>query len=221
MTNEILNINDPKPPYVDPRHQLHVDNVELWNEVDGDFTHRLDYDLDENSIVFDVGGYIGDWAASIYSRYNCNVYIFEPVTSLCDRMKNRFKGNDKFKLFNIGLGNLTRDMYVATIGDESSFYLESANAQMARIINISEFIESHEIDEIDLLKLNIEGGEYEVIPRLIEAGLISRVKNVQVQFHYWIEDSEKMLAKIRQNLSRTHTLTYSFDYVWENWVRND
>jgi len=211
----------PEPPYVDPRHQILVDNVEIWNGVDGDFTHRLDYDLSEDAVVFDVGGYMGDWAASIYARHTCNIYIFEPVSSLHKRMVNRFKGNGKFKLFNIGLGKKTRDEYVATIGDESSFYLESSSSEIARVVNVSEFIEAHGIKEIDLFKLNIEGGEYEVIPRLIESGDINKVKNLQIQFHYWIENSDKMITKIRQKLARTHTQTYSYDYVWENWERND
>lgn len=205
------------PEEIDPRHQVLVDNVELWNCVDGDFTLRLDYDMNANSIVFDVGGYIGDWAASIYSRYNCNIYVFEPVQRLNQRIINRFCGNDKFKMYNIGLGGNTRDMPVAFIGDESSFFLESENSEIARIVDITEFMDAHEIGHIDLLKLNIEGGEYEILPRLIKSGYISRISNVQIQFHYWIENSDAQIADIRKQLAKTHVQTYSYEYVWENW----
>lgn len=42
-----------------------------WATDKGDSTHRLNYDLDENSIVFDVGGYLGKWAELIYAKYGC------------------------------------------------------------------------------------------------------------------------------------------------------
>ena len=35
--------------------------VERWFADDGDNTLRLNYPLDENSVVFDVGAYKGAW----------------------------------------------------------------------------------------------------------------------------------------------------------------
>ena len=34
-----------------------------------------------------------------------------------------------------------------------------------------------------LMKINIEGGEFELLERLLETRLISRIENIQVQFH--------------------------------------
>ena len=31
--------------------------IERWTKCNGDEIYRLDYDLDENSLVFDLGGY--------------------------------------------------------------------------------------------------------------------------------------------------------------------
>ena len=52
-----------------------------WVRDNGDHTLRLDYDLNEDSIVFDVGGYRGDFTSAIFNKYNCNVYVFEPVSA--------------------------------------------------------------------------------------------------------------------------------------------
>ena len=205
-------------PVVDPRHAIHVANVDEWNKVDGDFTCRLDYDLNEDSVVFDVGGYLGEWAVSIYARHKCNIFIFEPVTVYYNRIQNRLKGNDKFQIFNYGLGAHTRKMNVTTIGDESSFYLDSSEVQDAQVYDAAFIIDKLTTNgTIDLLKLNIEGGEYEVLPRLIESGHIKNITNIQVQFHYWIENFDAQIAEIRNRLSETHVCTYSYEYVWENW----
>ena len=44
---------------------------ELWLVANGDKVLRMEYSLSCHDIVFDVGGYEGQWARGIYSRYLC------------------------------------------------------------------------------------------------------------------------------------------------------
>lgn len=60
------------------------------------------------------------------------------------------------------------------------------------------------ITYVDLLKLNIEGAEYGVISRLSEAGMISSIKNIQVQFHDFFEDAPDRVKSARGAMSNTH-----------------
>ena len=48
-----------------------------WLRADGDRTFRLDYpDLNESSIVFDIGGYKGEWSKKyILQVYASNLHI--------------------------------------------------------------------------------------------------------------------------------------------------
>jgi hypothetical protein len=81
---------------------------------------------------------------------------------------------------------------------------------------VNELIEQYEI--IDLLKVNIEGAEYDVLNHMIGAGLHKRIKNIQVQFHQidgvpygvWYKEIEK-------HLSLTHTRTWHYPFCWESW----
>ena len=57
----------------------------------GDYTLRLNYNLDKDSIVIDAGGYKGWFAENIYNKYKCNVYVFEPVKEYYDLIVNKFK----------------------------------------------------------------------------------------------------------------------------------
>jgi hypothetical protein len=72
---------------------------------------------------------------------------------------------------------------------------------------------------IDLLKINIEGGEYELLEHIIEKTLQNKIRNIQVQFHTWIENCEDRRKNIQDILRKTHKLTYNYDFVWENWER--
>ena len=85
-----------------------------WFQDNGDFNLRLNYDeLNENSIVVDLGGYYGQWTSDIFSKYNSNIYIFEPNPILSEIIIKRFKRNSKIKVFSASI-NLTA--FSVTIG---------------------------------------------------------------------------------------------------------
>ena len=50
-----------------------------WIDDKGDSELRLNYNLNEDSVVVDLGGFKGDWSALISEKYSCNIHIFEPV----------------------------------------------------------------------------------------------------------------------------------------------
>ena len=51
-------------------------------------------------------------------------------------------------------------------------------------------------------------------------GLITRVIDLQVQFHDFVPDAQRRMHAIQQQLGRTHSLTYQSEFVWENWHRH-
>ena len=89
------------------------------------------------------------------------------------------------------------------------------------IIDIKKWFENMNIREVDLVKINIEGGEYELLERMIETGIIKMIDSLQVQFHEISVDSDRRMKKIQQDLEETHFPTYQYKYVWENWKRNN
>ncbi len=50
---------------------------------------RLDYPLREDAIVIDAGGYIGDFAADVINKFDCEVDVFEPVNEYAKRIRRR------------------------------------------------------------------------------------------------------------------------------------
>jgi hypothetical protein len=75
----------------------------------------------------------------------------------------------------------------------------------------------HGIERIDLLKVNIEGGEYELLEHLIATGDIRKVRKLQVQFHDFVPDAIPRRARILQGLAQTHAQHWNFHFVWEEW----
>jgi hypothetical protein len=73
------------------------------------------------------------------------------------------------------------------------------------------------IDHIDLLKINIEGGEYPLLADMSKKYLITSCTDIQVQFHDFVTGHQELYADIRSELEKTHELTYRYPFVWENW----
>jgi len=192
--------------------------VQRWFNDNGDETLRLNYEqLDSNSIVFDLGGYKGDFASDIFSKYCCNIYIFEPVRQYSTNIINRFNKNLKIKIFSFGLGAKRETLSISINKDASSIYNSSYKKEIIEIFPFKEFIFNNHIEYINLLKINIEGGEYDLINHILETNLISCIENIQIQFHIFIPNAETLRKSIHEKLKLTHYLTYNYNFVWENW----
>jgi FkbM family methyltransferase len=193
--------------------------VERWVRASGDRTMRLDYDLDESSLVFDLGGYEGQWASDIFSRYQCPIWIFEPVPEYAANIRSRFRLNDKVKVFEFGLSDADKSMPLAISADSSSvFKLDGARTIDVQLVDVKRFISDHSVDRIGLMKVNIEGGEYDLLDRLLSTGLTGRIRDIQVQFHDFVPSALERVRAIQRALERTHALTYCYPFVWENWT---
>lgn len=189
-----------------------------WIQDRGDETHRLNYNLNKNSIVVDAGGYIGQWAYDINSIYESNVYVLEPLSNLYKSICSRFTNNPKVVCYNFAIGSSNCEMEISVDTDSSSLYnTEADNKEVIKCIDVKDFLNDNSIQFIDLFKINIEGGEYDLLERIIELNLINKVKDFQIQFHRFIPECAERRERIQQTLSQTHNLTWNYDWIWENW----
>lgn len=211
-------INYDKKKVISENDLLQYNRVQPWFAAKGDQTLRLDYDLNSDSIVFDVGGYKGEFTAEILCKYNANIYIFEPIRDFFLIIMSKFSNNKKVKPFNFGLAGKDQELEISLSDNSSSVYLNGENKETIQLKAIVDFIETNDIKQIDLIKINIEGGEYELLESLIDNKCISMFINIQVQFHdFLFENAKERMNKIQENLSKTHELTYQYEFVWENW----
>ena len=190
-----------------------------WFKDNGDKTHRLNYDLGENSLVFDLGGYEGQWASDIFGKYACFVHVFEPFAEYAQNIERRFEKNFKVKVYHFGLAsrNSSETLYISA--DSSSVFSKGEKKAVIHLVRVVDFIKEHRVDKIDLMKINIEGGEYDLLEHLLETGFVNKINNIQVQFHDFVPNAENRMKAIQNDLNKTHYLTYQYEFVWENWKR--
>ena len=191
-----------------------------WDRERGYSTYRLDYNLNESSHVFDVGGYLGKWAEKIENKYHPYIDIFEPVPSYFQKIKQKFEGNNKVSVHNYAIGDKNEGKIITVDENSSSFYRQKESEKITvSAHDIAEVIKELNLAEVDLIKINIEGGEYVLLQRILDEGLALCFKNIQIQFHDFIENADVKREEIRSQLKKTHKLTYDFYFIWENWEK--
>lgn len=187
----------------------------------GDYL-RYDYNLNENSIVIDLGCYIGSFTENIYNKFNCYVYSFEPIKRYYDICLDKFQHISNIKVYNTGLSNENKKVDFTIGGESSSMYSNVDKPEIGvSLIKIDDFLKQQNIQKVDLLKMNIEGGEYDLLEYIISNNIAHLFENIQVQFHTNIFDGwEEKYSLIINNLPKTHHLTYKYEFKFENWKLN-
>lgn len=190
--------------------------VKPWFAKNGDKVLRLDYDLGQDSIVFDLGGYEGQWGSDIFAKYYCTVYCFEPVKAFAKNIEARFSKNDKFMVYQFGLSDTDKKAKISHSATASSAY-RGEGVEEIRLVKAIDFMAQNNISKIDLMKVNIEGAEYDLLEHLIETGFVKNIVNIQIQFHDFVPNAKERMRNIQKSLEKTHELTYQYEFVWENW----
>ena len=193
----------------------------FWTLRKGDETLSLQYPLDNDSIVFDVGAYTGQFTEKIFLKFNCNVYAFEPVKNFVDILNNKFENHQKVKILNFGLLDENKALKISSIGAGSSIFdrNEGGVLDLVEFRSFIEFVNNNSIKKIHLLYMNIEGSEYQLLKHIIETNFIKNIDHIQIQFHNYVEGSKKLRNQIRKELKETHKCKFNFPFIWERWDR--
>lgn len=194
-------------------------NINDWVAAKGDETHIFDHDLNENSIVLDMGGHVGWFTDGINKKYKSKIFYFEPVGEFYTSAKHRFAGINNIKVFCLGISDKNGEEKIYYNQYASSMYDKAILSFNINCITLDKIMVDNNIDFIDLIKLNIEGEEYAVLEYMIKHNLIEKCGNIQVQFHKNVNNFQSRYDNIKRELEKTHELTYYYPFVWENWKK--
>lgn len=177
------------------------------------------FTLVPDAIVLDFGGFLGDWSAEILLRYGCCMHIFEPVPQFSDQLASRFAGDSRVRVHPFAVGMSDRQEVFNVAGDETGAFAHGLSQSVLFVA--AERLENFLPATADLAAINIEGGEYELIPALAQVGRLRNIENVVVQFHPLPNrvEAEGRREEARRCLRRTHDLCWSYDFVWEYWKK--
>jgi FkbM family methyltransferase len=158
------------------------------------YTNFNKLNLNKNSIVIDIGANIGSVTELIEDKYNCYIDCYEPNEYAFKELENKFKNNKKINCYsnavtekdseekiyyheNSETNQLKWSTGSSLLKDKSN--VNPLNFKIIQTKSIHSVISKFEI--IDLIKIDIEGYEYKIIPELIKNK--SKIKKVICELH--------------------------------------
>lgn len=186
--------------------------------ADGGEDIRYNYDIFKEDIIFDVGGYKGVWTEA-FANKECKIYVFEPSKANYEIIIKKFEGKDNIKVYPYGLDKYSHQSMLSCEDLGASQYHNSGQVEEAKFVDILSFMNNENINTVKLMKLNIEGGEYDILEYLIKTGNITRFENLQIQFHDIPEiNGKQRMIKIQNELQKTHELEWAYrPFIHESW----
>ena len=160
----------------------------------------------EINIFFDVGAHMGLYTDLVNKIYpNCKSFLFEPQSTIFNKVKEKYSSNNNVQVFNKAISdtekkqNLYLNMHdlTSTLStfDEQSSYLNfkaklygtdiknmSYGTELVQTITLDKFMSEHNVDKIDLIKIDTEGHEFNVLKGL--KNQIENVENILIEFHH-------------------------------------
>ena len=140
--------------------------------------------ISQAKLIFDVGahkGYFSEYCITL--NPNVVIHAFEPVSS-----PELFIPNVIWNKQAIWIHSWTTDFWTNDQKSmQSSFFTNTflnphGSKVQVDVTSISEYLETHHISHIDLLKMDIEWAEYEVLENMDDQ-IWSRIDSIIVEYH--------------------------------------
>lgn len=144
----------------------------------------------------------------LMDKWGMKVYGFDPTPKSCNWVKQCCSDINSFNFYEYGISDEDgiKDFYLPRNPRDISGSLMK-NANTGRKIQIpfktmATIMQELGIDEIDILKLDIEGSELEVIPNILKSGLKFKQLCVEIHYRFWEKHKYLYLFKLIRLLNR-------------------
>jgi FkbM family methyltransferase len=150
----------------------------------------------------DIGANIGDYSAALLARTSARVIAFEPLPAAFDRLRTlAARTGERFIPVHSGVGREVGELELRFSSDESvlaSFspvvdqvsYVDakSLRSHKVQITTLDEYVLGANspltVDQIDLLKIDVEGFEYEVLQGAARVIAEMRPRVIQIEYNW-------------------------------------
>ena len=153
-------------------------------------------------IIIDGGANVGKYALLIH-KYNTTskIYALEPVDSTFEKLKENTQHIKNIIPINKGLfsENCSKEINIFRSDTHSSIYdidgysTKEKNVKTIDLVAGDHFLNEHKIEQVDFLKIDIEGAEYDALLGFKESIKKGNIKAVQFEYGYINITTKKLL----------------------------
>jgi FkbM family methyltransferase len=195
-----------------------------WEEKEREFMTQLNLNYNNNAIVMDIGANIGIYTILLSRIYpkakiiaiEASPSIFEMLKSNCKLNNLLFPGSNVL-LINKAISDkddMTAEFYekhsISTMFKEFLINLSTTiitnqdqlNKRVVRTVTIDNLVETTDISEISLLKMDVEGAEVLALKGAINTLTQKKIKNMVIEYHS-LENYNYIIKVLEEELGYT------------------
>jgi FkbM family methyltransferase len=187
------------------------DEMFVEKKYDFLFKNKLD-------IVLDIGANAGTFCKLFLEKGASKVYAFEPNQNALTNLNYLASKESNLKVIEKAVHTNEEDLkfYITpnntTIGSINKFHVEQENVEVEEIIvptiTLKNFVKQEKLNKIDLIKIDIEGAEYDIIENLED-----EIFNITDKFLIeWHDNTDGRVQKLIDKLtSKGYSITKTFN----------
>lgn len=151
--------------------------------------------IDNLNVVIDIGANVGLFTKYMLYKNAKKVFCYEPNKSAFDCLSKNYQNNSSVFLNNLA---------VSTNNDKLRLYLDVNNTLVSSAkrntsdfydvdsITLKQILTQHNLEKVDLIKIDIEGMEYELIAHM-EDDVFDKVNSFIIEYHD-VESMDKYIG---------------------------
>jgi FkbM family methyltransferase len=164
----------------------------VLGEFELDFYGLEQIQLSPNDTVIDIGANIGMFSIYVKKKFGCKIIAFEPVPMNFEQFKKNIILNglslDDFELHNVAItdvegGEIKIGTPIYNTGGSSTFFITDEMVTCK-----TETIDKYITDECTYLKIDCEGGEYAIIPTILDK--LANIKYIGIEYHKFTDEQD-------------------------------
>ena len=215
-------------------------------KINSEIKKNLNFNYPIN--VIDIGSHKGEYISSIKKKFKINrIYGFEPNKEIYEILFNKYKNHKNIFLYNYGISVNSGEVFLNKNIESSSSSINELNTKSKyynkkylllnflnlkevttkvkiNVIRLDQFMVENSIKQVELLKIDTEGFEFNILLGLEED--IKKTHYILFEHHYdnmiiknyKFTDIHKLLKNNGfQKIFKTKMpFRKSFDYIYEN-----
>lgn len=163
--------------------------------------------INSESVVIDLGSHLGQFSSEVSEIFGCQCYAVEALPSLYKQIVE----TPLLKKFNYAISLEDKPVELCITDNPEGNHIDRGSGvnvlEKIKIegITFESFIESQNIETVDLLKVDIEGAEIDLFTSLSDQNL-KNIKQITVEFH---DFKFSMLEEVEAIKNRLKSLNFA------------
>jgi len=183
------------------------------------------YELSNLDTVIDIGANVGLFTLYMLKSRNCKkIYAIEPTKKAFSQLFNVLKDEPNVYLHKYAIHNFNGKSKIKSVEDNSTisgfidevhpYTNHNMNEEEVDVVTLKDFLYINKLNHLDLIKIDIEGVEYDVINSLSDSDLLKSDRYL-IEYH-WVK-----AKNIKQMVERFKSLGYNIVNLEDPNFEND